>query len=278
MAKIYITGETKQQRKARKAQEKNTKVQKNAEISVSLPQESVDVNQKRYIVCLKHGTKYSADYVNKLYNMCKRHCTLDFEFVCFTENPSNINSHITIKSLPELPIHGWWYKPMFFDPNLGLNGTILFFDLDVIIFKNIDNLFTFQPGKFCIIRDFNRSIRSDWKKVNSSVFRLESGDQSHVFTDFMKDTKNIMRRLHGDQDWIYEKVKTNWSYWPDEWVQSYKWEMRNRPRMIRDSQTGKRNWDKPGEPNIKSETSVAVFHGDPNPADCIDPWCKINWC
>ena len=25
------------------------------------------------------------------------------------------------------------------------------------------------------------------------------------------------------------------------------------------------------------ETSIAVFHGDPNPKHCSDPWCKENW-
>ena len=30
------------------------------------------------ILCVKHGTKYSADYVNKLYNMVSRHCNISF--------------------------------------------------------------------------------------------------------------------------------------------------------------------------------------------------------
>ena len=34
------------------------------------------------IVCLKHGKKYSADYVNILYNMIRRNVTGDFNFYC----------------------------------------------------------------------------------------------------------------------------------------------------------------------------------------------------
>ena len=30
-------------------------------------------------------------------------------------------------------------------------------------------------------------------------------------------------------------------------------------------------------PKILPETNVAVFHGEPNPHQCIDPWCKENW-
>jgi len=51
--------------------------------------------------------------------------------------------------------------------------------------------------------------------------------------------------------------------------------MRGRPEMSRAS--GKRNFATKGIPNILPETSIAVFHGDPNPKDCIDDWCRENW-
>lgn len=282
MAKIdksqFTKDEWKKVRALRRHEKANTKTQKSVISSQISPQESVTSDDKKYIVCLKHGTKYPSEYVNVLYNMVKRNCSYEFEFVCFTEDERNINPEITIKPLPSLDrnVAGWWYKPMFFNPNLGLKGTILFFDLDVIVFKNIDKLFDYQPGKFCIIKDFNRSLRSNWEKFNSSVFRLQVGDQSQVYEQFLIDTYNHIRRFHGDQDWIYHVVKTNFAYWPDEWIQSYKWEMRNRAKIIRD-QKGKRNFAEPGKPNIKQETSVAVFHGEPNPKDCIDQWCKDNW-
>ena len=63
LVKKYVDGETKEERKTRKALEK---VQKSVEDVQILPQKSVDNN---YILCLKHGTKYSADYVNTLYRM-----------------------------------------------------------------------------------------------------------------------------------------------------------------------------------------------------------------
>jgi hypothetical protein len=51
--------------------------------------------------------------------------------------------------------------------------------------------------------------------------------------------------------------------------------MRGRPEMSR--ATGKRNFALKGTPTILEDTSVAVFHRDPNPKDCIDDWCKENW-
>ena len=81
--------------------------------------------------------------------MVQRNLTVPFEFVCFTEDPTNINPDIRIEPIPLISgVVGWWYKPLFFNPKLGLTGTILFFDLDVVVFKNIDYLFTYEPNKF----------------------------------------------------------------------------------------------------------------------------------
>ena len=229
-----------------------------------------------YVVCLKHGTKYSADYVNVLYNMVQRNLTIPYEFVCFTEDSTGINTDIRIEPLPIANVNGWWYKPFMFDPKLLPAGTRLFIDLDVIIFKNIDNLFSYQPDKFCIIRDFNRFQNPKWNKMNSSVFRLSQGQQEHVYSEFIKKPDVYSRRFHGDQDWIFNQVRNDWAFWPDEWIQSYKWEMRGKPQMIRDKK-GIRNFNQAGEPKILQDTSIAVFHGDPNPHVCIDPWCKEHW-
>lgn len=229
------------------------------------------------VVCLKHGTKYSAEYVNNLYSMVKRNLTVPFKFTCFTEDSSGINKEIHICDLPSIPkANGWWYKPMFFNPDLPLKGKLLFLDLDIIIFNNIDCLFEYKTKQFCIIRDFNRYMNRSWKRMNSSVFRLDIGSQTQVYTEYVKNPVAVIKRFHGDQDWIFNQVKDNWCFWPDEWIQSYKWEMRGKPAMIRDK-NGKRNFKEIGTPVIKPETSIAVFHGDPNPADCADPWVVDNW-
>ena len=209
--------------------------------------------------------------------MVKRNLTVPFEFVCYTEDPSDIDTDIRVEPIQIIPgVSGWWYKPMFFNPKLGLKGTILFFDLDVIVFDNIDNLFSYEAGKFCIIRDFNRHVIKNYNKFNSSIFRLTTNMHQHVYTDFIKNPNSQIKRFQGDQDWLRASIKEGtYAYWPDEWIQSYKWEMRGRPEMNR--YNGKRNFVSPGEPFIKPETSIAVFHGDPNPKDCIDPWCKEHW-
>jgi hypothetical protein len=208
--------------------------------------------------------------------MVERNLTLPYTFVCFTDDARGINSDIRIEPLPALPVTGWWFKPMFFNPNLNFKGTLLFLDLDMVIFKNIDCLFTYQENKFCIIRDFNRHIIKNYDKFNSSVFRLTTGQHSQVYTDFVKDPKNVSRRHFGDQDWIRHCVKNNFEYWPVEWIQSYKWEMRGKPKFDHQPK-GSRDFATQGIPVIKAQTAIAVFHGDPNPHNCKDQWVTDNW-
>jgi hypothetical protein len=234
------------------------------------------MKNNNYVVCLKHGDKYGPEYVNRLYNMVNRNITTDYEFVCFTENDSGVNKNIRIEPLPRLPnVKGWWYKPMFFNPGIGLDGNILFMDLDVIVFNNIDDLFLHKPEKFCIIRDFNRYVIKNYKKFNSSVFRLTVGDQSHVYEKFIKNPDAIMKKFRGDQDYFYSEI-TNFEYWDDEWIRSYKWEMRGNPTMITDKY-GNKNFKNIANPVITPGNKIAVFHGHPNPGDCADPWVKEHW-
>ena len=235
---------------------------------------------RNFIICLKHGNKYGADYVNTLESTVRRNCTMSFEFVCFTDDPTGINS--TVRTMPlsnAYGVAGWWHKPLLFNPDnpVGIRGdTILYMDLDVIVFKNIDKLLTYEQGKFCVIRDFNRSANPQWQKFNSSVVRWQIGQHPQIYNDFIRTAASQVRRFHGDQDWLYAQVRKDFEFWPDEWIMSYKWEMRKRPPMIR-RPDGIRDFVSPGVPTVKPETSIAVFHGDPNPKHCSDPWCKENW-
>ena len=64
------------------------------------------------VVCVKYGTKYGADYVNKRHAGVKRHLSLDHQFACFTENTEGLNEDIKViplKSKNE-DWSGWWSK------------------------------------------------------------------------------------------------------------------------------------------------------------------------
>ena len=206
--------------------------------------------------------------------MVQRNLTVPHQFICFTEDSSGIDPNVNVIPLKEQTgVEGWWYKPSLFDPHNGLSGTVLYLDLDVVVFRNIDHLFEYNQGKFCIIRDFIRHQVKGWQKVNSSCFRFEVGKNADIYTAFAKGK----RIGFGDQDLIYHIIKDqDFEYWPDEWIQSYKWEMRGKPQMDRKPK-GERDFVTPGDPKINPQTAIAVFHGDPNPHNCKDQWVIDNW-
>lgn len=231
------------------------------------------------IVCVKHGSKYPAQYVNTLYNMCKRHCTYDFTFVCLTDDPTNLNPNITTVELPP-GIQGWWAKPYMFSNELGLVGQILYMDLDVVVGASIDKLFTYKADNWCIIRDFLRSQRTEWKKYNSSVVRFTSGELNQLWLDFTDNQRDIQKRFRGDQDYIWDWAMRNKKaeFFPDQWIRSWKWEVRSSKEWATPIKS-------PGYRTLKvienvvppEDCCIAVFHGDPNPSNCKDPWVVDNW-
>ena len=205
MVKKYIEGESKEARKLRKAREKALQELVDVDQELGLidahPHNPL-VKSQNYILCIKHGTKYSADYVNILYNMVARHCTLDYTFVCLTDDSTNLNPNILTLPLPT-GLSGWWCKPYMYSADLPLNGTVLYMDLDVVISNNIDKLFNWNINKWCTIRDFTRVMRPTWEKYNSSVIRFKTGELDFVWKDFINNSAKIQAKYHGDQDHLY---------------------------------------------------------------------------
>jgi len=228
-----------------------------------------------HVICVKWGNKYPSQYVNVLKNMCQRHITVPFEFHCLTEDPKGLDPDIQIIKLPSHPgIKTWWSKLYMFSPDLPIKGTVLYFDLDVVIFKNIDRLFSHNAGEFMIIRDFNRCRVSDWKLSNSSVMRWETGRLDYLWTEFAQEPSNVIRNNHGDQDWITKRAAKDIRHWPDEWIRSYKWEMM--PRNSRPVSKGNKKVFEHA-PVIEDNNLVAVFHGEPKPCNSGDPFVIDNW-
>lgn len=238
------------------------------------------------VVCLKWGGKYPAEYVNRLYRMVCKNLTIPFRFVCLTDSVQGIDSGIETRPLKIDPaIRGWWYKLQLFKPQLhDLQGQVLFLDLDVVIVANIDELFAFHPGRFCIIRDLQEG-----KVYNSSLFRFDIGSRTDIWHGFEADKAAIMARMHGDQDWISEVV-TDAVVWPKEWVVSYKKQCNARAAnsfgllgkfLRRHGFLVTR-----GTAEIPPGAKVVYFHGKPDPDDVVDgpydmwkqaPWISTAW-
>ena len=64
--------------------------------------------------------------------------------------------------------------------------------------------------------------------------------------------------------------------YPDEWIMSWKWEIRKSKELGRGTK-GTRKLAEIENVVPSDECCIAVFHGDPNPHNCEDPWVKENW-
>lgn len=236
------------------------------------------------VVCLKWGSKYSVDYVNRLYGMVERNLKEDFCFYCMTENAEGIRAEVNILPLPDLGLKGWWYKLYLFNEDFyGLTGDVLFLDLDVVITGSLDGLVNYQRDKFCISPDEKNG------DYNSSVMRFKLGSRPYVWNAFWDQREVIVAKMHGDQDWV-EHVCLEAEIFPKPYVVSFKYDCQSRAKFGGGSigrWLRRKGWFKPKKQSVVPEgTSIVLFHGKPDPEDVMDesydkyrfsPWVKDYW-
>lgn len=233
------------------------------------------------IICMKWGTKYGPEYVNRLHRMVSRHLRRPHRFVCFTDDASGLEAGIDARPLPVMDLppgkeRGWRKLSTFVSPLADLQGPTLFLDLDVVIVGPLDDFFE-HPGKFCIIRDW---VKPD-KTGNSSVYRFESGAHPDVLEFFLQNIDAVKREVRNEQEYLTREMNRRGltSYWPAAWCVSFKYQcIPAFPLNL--FQT----------PRLPADARIIVFHGMPNPPDAISgyrgkilrftrptPWVAEHW-
>lgn len=136
------------------------------------------------VICVKFGTKYNYEFVNKLYNDIKNLTQSDFNFYCYTDNPSNIDPNINIiEPLGRPTLKRVWNKLRLFDKNMPFKGKTYFFDLDVKILKDplVDlndwSKLTLVDSHWKVGKLYNRLSNYD-VKINSSVMAWDSSNSN----------------------------------------------------------------------------------------------------
>ena len=164
---------------------------------------SADASQ-RIVICMKWGTKYGPEYVNRLYAMVRRHLTGDFRMVCLTDDATGIRNEVECFPIPALdlppgiPERGWTKLVSFAEDLYGLKGTALFLDVDVVVVGSLDGFFE-VPGEFLVIHDYKRPWRITG---NSSVYRFELGAHPDVLRYFRTHVDEVRKEFRNEQAYL----------------------------------------------------------------------------
>jgi hypothetical protein len=233
------------------------------------------------VICIKWGSVYQANDVNKLYSMIKNNTSYPIHFYCFTDDTSGLDSQIITKPLPQFQNikqgeEEWTTKYAYKkeaalcdNKQGGLTGQrVFFFDLDSLIVGNLDEFFEYPQGdKFYIINDWNTK---DDSVGQASCYSFVVGTLGYIKTYFEQHPKEIVEKFYtASQEYLSHKViekEGKLNFWPDNWFKSFRFHCLPKWYL--------RSFVAPQLPQIKGLKMIA-FHGLPDINDAIlGIWCS----
>lgn len=228
--------------------------------------------------CVIVGDAYDWGYVDKLYSMLCRHLTVPVVLHVYTEPDRMIPAPFVKHALPALdvtdPKRFWWYKMCLFDTAYH-RGPLLYFDLDTVIVGNIDWIWRNSINFFWSVQDFKSLWRTSHNGANTSVMWWDTTRFEHVWHAFQRlSIKEVMRKYHGDQDFVSEAIPDNLRRFLDpERVKSWRWQSLDGGYDFK-----KRLYKTPGSgTTIYPRDNVLIFHGKPKPSEVTDPVIVKHW-
>ncbi len=149
-----------------------------------------------------------------------------------------------------------WRKISLWQPELGgLEGEVLFLDVDLIVTGSLDAFFDYEPGKFC--------IAENWTQIgegigNTSVYRWTIGQHTEIFEEYQRDPEAVHAQFRASQQFVSARTPEK-TYWPSDWCVSFKHSLMPRFPL---------NWFK--TPELPPETRIVAFTGRPDPDEARD--------
>ncbi len=223
-----------------------------------------------HIIAILWGTAYDEEDVNILYAMIRRNSSRPVVFHLFSdEELPGLHPDIVRHPEPAMDIapehNRYAYRKeagLCHDDLGGLAGQrVFFFDLDVLIMDDLDELFAYPRGDgFYIINDWN--TKGD-HVGQASCYSFVVGTLGHVRERFEADPAPIIARYGtASQEYLSDMVRERYgklNFWPDAWCKSFKfhclpWHPFRHVRTPRRPPAG---------------TKVLAFHGHPDIQDAL---------
>lgn len=248
------------------------------------------------VICIKWGTLYGPEYVNRLLAGARRHLSRDVRFFCMTEDRSGIDRDVEILDLPQEPFlqemqaalavanrQGAMRKVSLFRPGLipDLQGPLLGFDLDVVITGSLDEIHDIAPGKVAMRADWVEARRGR-KTGHGSVFRFDPALHPWLYERLAANPTEEVAKARGSEQRYTSTLaqeKGQFAYLPTDQVVSFKHDCLDLPPL-----NYLRAARKP------ANARVVCFHGRPRIEEAIDgyhgswlrrcpptPWLAEHW-
>ena len=225
------------------------------------------------VICMKWGTRYGSDFVNRLYRSIQRQTRRKTRLVCFTDDGDGINPNVQIEPIPEinlpddLALTPWRKLTMWKAPLADLEGDVLFLDLDLVITGNLDDFFDFEPGRFCVIDNWTQPGQGIG---NTSCFRFPVGKYTHIYDDIQANPDPILAKYIIEQVYITKELD-DVVFWPAIWCVSFKHSLLPKWPL---------NFFK--TPNLPRDTRIVAFTGKPDQDEAVigkwpAPWYKKHY-
>jgi hypothetical protein len=198
-----------------------------------------------------------------------RNVTRPTRFVAFTDDAAGLDPGVEVRPIPpiRLPASGLggspWRKLALWSRDLGVEGDILFMDLDTVVVGPLDDLFDYHPGELAIIRDWGSKDCG-----NSSVMRFPAGRAPHLVDRFEAAPLEMRRLYSNEQVYLSRESGLTPAYWPSAWCPSFKATMMPHFPLNHFKDVA-----------IPAGARVIVFTGHPRPHEALAgkwpaPWYK----
>lgn len=216
----------------------------------------------KQIICIKWGTKFGPEFVNRLHGMVSRHITPPFRLYCFTDDGTGLHPDIAVRPLPVFdyaaPVNtlGKWPKSRLWGDLGDVTGVVLFLDLDVIITGSLDDFFAIgDPDDTWLGLNPNTPLE---KMGQTSVYRMRVGKLAPLQEIFRADPQAVADKYRFEQRFVTRNAPGGVKFWPKGWLAHFR--MQCVPSFPLNYFLDAR---------IPKPTRIVIFPGSLNPPDAI---------
>lgn len=221
--------------------------------------ENLDLN----IVCfLWHGDRWSRNdngvlYVNKLFRAVQKHLSLPHRFICMSSVKGSFDNGIEIIELNAPSWIGCLPKVCMFDPELGLKGQVLSFDIDIVITGSLDEFASYR-GNFAVRSSFRYPHLLDGDIVGFKV----GFETDRIWKPLKENPKEVELITGGRERFWYRHCLGNEM---ERFQTLFPGQLKSYKRHVRNVQ------------NLHKDVRIVSCHGRPRPHELNEPWAIENW-